>query len=195
MRLRNEQARQTVPAFVCLLAAALSLPLGLTGCSEPTSTTSGGSDGQKVDPAVQAQRSEEMFVSAAEEKRFVFDDRAADIAAELIALEAALFDARTVAEKVIGVQRAVPMEFKERPMKIVRTALGNQVDDAAARAPEFGAESIGLNAEFLHRIHRRRVSEIKDRNVVFGADVGNAVNRDFTGSVTPAADRRRRPAD
>lgn len=130
-----------------------------------------------------------------EVKRFVFDDRAADIAAELIALEAALFDARTVAEKVIGVQRAVPMEFKERPMKIVRTALGNQVDDAAARAPEFGAESIGLNAEFLHRIHRRRVSEIKDRNVVFGADVGNAVNRDFTGSVTPAADRRRRPAD
>ncbi len=74
MRLRNEQARQTVPALVCLLAAALSLPLGLTGCSEPTSTTSGGSNGAgKVDPALQAQRSEEMFVSPAEEKRFVTD--------------------------------------------------------------------------------------------------------------------------
>ncbi len=72
MRLRNEQARQTVPAFVCLLAAALSLPLGLAGCSEPSSTTSGGSNSAgKVDPALQAQNSEELFVSPEEEKRFV----------------------------------------------------------------------------------------------------------------------------
>ena len=79
MRLRNDQARQTVPTLVCLLAAALSLPLGLTGCSEPTSSTTSGSttgagrDDGKSDPVAQAKSSEDMFVTAAEEKRFVTD--------------------------------------------------------------------------------------------------------------------------
>lgn len=75
MRLRNDQARQTVPALVCLIAAALSLPLGLVGCSEPTSSTTSGStttDG-KLDSAAQTKSSEDMFVTAAEEKRFVTD--------------------------------------------------------------------------------------------------------------------------
>lgn len=80
MRLRNDQARQTNPAqqilpLVCLVAAALSLPLGLTSCSEPSSTTSdnSNSDGSKSDQAAQTKSSEDMFVTAADEKRFVTD--------------------------------------------------------------------------------------------------------------------------
>ncbi|MFA6212002.1 MAG: hypothetical protein WCT03_17455 [Candidatus Obscuribacterales bacterium] len=78
MRLRNDQARPTtlsqkIVPLVCLITATLSLPLGLTGCSEPSTSTTSGSNADKVDPAVQAQRSEEMFVTAADEKRFVTD--------------------------------------------------------------------------------------------------------------------------
>lgn len=78
MRLRNDQARpatlsQKIVPLVCLITATLSLPLGLTGCSEPSTSTTSGSNADKVDPALQAQRSEEMFVTAADEKRFVTD--------------------------------------------------------------------------------------------------------------------------
>ncbi len=78
MRLRNDQARPTslsqkIVPLVCLITATLSLPLGLTGCSEPsTSTTSGSGNDGKKEP-LSAQKSEDMFVTPEEEKRFVTD--------------------------------------------------------------------------------------------------------------------------
>jgi len=75
MRLRNDRAQKALPFLLCLVAS--SVPLGLTGCSEPSTTTGGTtSTTTSTKPALQGGpgstfKGEETFVSPEEEKRFV----------------------------------------------------------------------------------------------------------------------------
>ena len=94
-------------------------------------------------------------------KTFVIDEkegaasanRTAAIAAELFAREAALLDARAIAEEIVRIQRVVAEEAKCRPVKLIRTALGDKVDDTAPEPAELRADGVGLHAELLHGIN------------------------------------------
>ncbi len=118
-------------------------------------------------------------------------DRTTDVAAELVALEAARALPRAVGEEVRRVHAAVPAEPERGRVKRVAATLGNQVDDATAEAPELRAHGVGLHAELLHRVNRRRVVQVEDRHVVLGVDVRHAVDRDLARGVAAAADERR----
>ena len=119
-------------------------------------------------------------------------DRTPNVAAELIALELARALPRAVGEEVRRVHLAVPAESKRGRVKRVAAALGDQVDDATAEAPELRAHGVGLHAELLHCVHRRRVVQVEDRDVVLGVDVRHAVNRDLARGIAAAADEGRR---
>ncbi len=75
MRLRKDRAQKALPFLLCLMA--VSIPLGLTGCSEPSSTPGGTTStttGSKTSPASVPGvkfKGEESFVTPEEEKRFV----------------------------------------------------------------------------------------------------------------------------
>jgi len=73
---------------------------------------------------------------------------------------------------------------------LIRAALGDEVDDAAAQAAELRADGVRLDAELLHGVDRRRVVEIEERQVVLAIDVRDAVDRYLAGRVASAADER-----
>ena len=81
----------------------------------------------------------------AEEEELVFDDRPADSAAELVALQRVLFGR----EEVARVQGAVAQELERAAVQFVRARLGHHVDDAATRVSVLRAEVARLQAEFL----------------------------------------------
>ncbi len=116
--------------------------------------------------------------------------RPAEVAAELVPLEAAFLLTRAIGEEVRGVELAVPPEAESRRVKLVAAALRDEVDDATAEPPELGADGVGLDAELLHGVDRWRVVQVEDRDVVLGVHVRDAVDRDFARRVTAAADER-----
>src|SRR5438552_17433479 len=86
-----------------------------------------------------------------EKEGSISPDRTADVASELMALEAPFLDARAIAEEVVGIQRAVAVKFKGRGMVLVGSTPGDQVDDAAAETAEFRVDRVGLDADLLVR--------------------------------------------
>ncbi len=81
-------------------------------------------------------------------------------------------------EEIPGVEIAVANEFEQRSVQIVRTGLGNDVDDRAAGAAILRIEVVGLHAEFGERVGIRKSSvEIGDVVLMAGAVqlVGNLV--------------------
>ncbi len=74
MRLRKDRAQKALPLLLCLMA--VSIPFGLSGCSEPsttpgdTSSTTGAKTPASGAPGSKF-KGEESFVTPEEEKRFV----------------------------------------------------------------------------------------------------------------------------
>src|SRR5262249_33057642 len=88
---------------------------------------------------------------AAEEKQFIFDDRAAQNSAELIALQRVALQRKEVAR----VQSAISEEFEHITMKFVRTGFGNGVDGSSGMKAVLRREHAGLDFELLQGIRKR----------------------------------------
>src|ERR1700674_4596724 len=90
---------------------------------------------------------------ASEDKQLVFDDRAAQRAAELILVQNLLGGGagRVVAivEEIIRVEDGVAQELKRGPVKLVRAGLRNDVDVGAGVPAVACIVSRGLNLELL----------------------------------------------
>src|SRR5207249_1160041 len=68
---------------------------------------------------------------ASEEKDFVLDDGAANNTAELVSFQGVAAGRK----KVPRIQIAVPQEFEQIPMELVRAGLGDGIDSPAGMKP------------------------------------------------------------
>ncbi len=83
-----------------------------------------------------------------EEEQPVFQYRAANAAAELIALQRIL----RRCEEVSRIETAVSQKLERTAMQRIRSRARDNIDDPAAGIPVLGAEITGLQIEFLNRI-------------------------------------------
>src|ERR1700730_8553118 len=96
---------------------------------------------------------EVVLVETSEEKDFVFLDGTADGASDLL-----LAVVRLEGEEGIGgAEGAVAEEVESGAVPVIRSRLGDDVDDRSARAPEFSAIGVGRDSEFLHDFGRKLV--------------------------------------
>src|SRR5262245_26620548 len=72
-----------------------------------------------------------------EEEQFVFDDRAAEAAAELIPALFGLPCAGEIVAPVVGVQHVVAEELEAAAVKLIRARFDGHADDAALEGAEF----------------------------------------------------------
>ena len=87
----------------------------------------------------------------AEEEQFVLDDAATGHAAELAALQGVAQRGRVLAR----VEIAIAQELEEIAVESVGSRLGYDIDHTARVQPVLGRQSVGLHAEFLHRVRER----------------------------------------
>src|SRR5262249_35061803 len=108
----------------------------------------------------------ELLVRA-EEDDTIFDERAAERAAEVVAVEL-----RQIADEVerLRIEILVAIEFKRRAVEGGRARLRDHVD-LAAGAAVLGGELSRLDLKFRDRVDARRIVE----RVVVGIDVDAAV--------------------
>src|SRR5260370_19834034 len=55
-------------------------------------------------------------------------------------------------EEGAGIEAVIPNKFEQGPVELLRTALGNDVDQRAGAAAEFSAVAGGENLDFSNRI-------------------------------------------
>src|ERR1700712_2420115 len=67
-------------------------------------------------------------------------------------------------------------ELECSAVELVGAALGRKTDDAAREAAIFGFEHTALDVDLLHGINDWRIGAQVVPNVVFGKDVGHAVD-------------------
>jgi len=110
----------------------------------------------------------------AEDERLVPDDWTAQSASELVPQPGGLGGAGFVGEEVGCVQCAVAKEFIAGAVELVGAGLDHGVDDGAGASAEFGRVPVGLDLEFLERIHRR----LHDLHVhaAIGAGIGDLID-------------------
>ncbi len=96
-------------------------------------------------------------------------------------LRAAIF----VGEEVGSVKHRIAEVLERRPVKLIGSALGDDIHLAAGATAELRCSHAGLNSEFLHRIGD---SEIAKRGVNLRVDVANAVEQEDVGLRTGAGD-------
>src|SRR5205085_2320974 len=121
---------------------ALALPKALVGEEEEGSVLAGVDGG--------AARAEARQV-----------ERAADVAAELVALEGRRVVQREV-EEVARIERVVAQELEQLAVEFVRAGARGDVDDRAGVAAVLGAEGRVVGLELLHGVDRseeRRVGK------------------------------------
>ena len=88
-----------------------------------------------------------------EEKGLVFFDRAADRAAELIAVIRRCWQCGS---PFICIEHVITNEFVQRTVKLVGARLCDHVNYAVRKSSVFGIVGIGLNSEFLDRVRARQ---------------------------------------
>src|SRR5437899_11915044 len=89
-------------------------------------------------------------LAASEEKHFVPDDGPADGAAELLAVE--IFE--WLAIRRVRARRFQPLEVDGTPAYFFGACLGDDVDDAARRAPKHSGGAACHHPEFLHGLEQ-----------------------------------------
>jgi hypothetical protein len=109
-----------------------------------------------------------------EEKCSIANDRPAYRGAELVERKWNTRLAGTIAEKIVCIERFVPEEIPGAAMELIGAALGDEVDNAAARSSIFGAGVSGDDAELLGRV-RRECDLSSPRGVVLS---GRAIHHD-----------------
>lgn len=88
------------------------------------------------------------LLRAAEEKYLVMDERTADGAAELVALQGILCGA----EVAFSVDGTVAEELKGGSVNLVGAGLGDGIDDGAGVKTKSGRDAAGLDGELLQRV-------------------------------------------
>src|SRR5262249_957425 len=126
----------------------------------------------------------------AEEESVILDDRAAYGESVLIPAEDRFLRIvrRRGREQVAGVQSFVAKEFKNRPVKFVRTGFGSQVHHAAVESPELGRRRIDLDLECRDGVDRRTEGHLSRLRL----EGRNAVVKKFIDARTAAVDARQR---
>ncbi len=127
-----------------------------------------------------------------EEMQLVLDDRSANRAAEVVALQLVLRLVRSLEEVVLRVQRVAAAEVEAAAAELVRAAAGDDVDLRAAGLAELRAVAVAQDLELLDRLDRR-VDE--DRAVRADVVVVRAVDRPEIRGDVAAADREVRAAE
>ena len=92
----------------------------------------------------------------AEEERLVPDDRAANRAAALMAIEDRLLDPGAVEEEIVGHQRVVLVVVVDAAAEAVGAAFAHEREVAAAVPPRACVVEARLQLDFLERLGRRR---------------------------------------
>src|SRR5258708_28284 len=85
------------------------------------------------------------------------------------------------------IEDPVSGELKSSAVKLLAAGLGDQTDGSTAGPAVLGGHGVGLNVEFLDRIHDRSVSRVVIADVVFRKDIGLAVDLLFTDRVASTA--------
>src|SRR5262249_15042804 len=122
-----------------------------------------------------------------QKKQFVSADGPADIAAELIPLEAGQCDAALIGEKIVGVQDGVPQEFEGAAMELVAARLVDQVEHRGHAASEFSGEVLSLQLEFGDRVDGRKYGDAGE-TVDGRKGAAGAVDEDIEGAAASAID-------
>ena len=78
-----------------------------------------------------------------------------DAAAKLVARKLRSCDSASIVEKAVGGGRCSAIVLAERTMKLIRTALGDELDLTAAAATFRCGRIRGYRAKFLNRVDRR----------------------------------------
>ena len=94
-------------------------------------------------------------LDVAEEERFALDDRAAEVAAEVVLLVIRLRRALTDREEIIRVEFVVAQELVRGSVQRVRTRLRGDADGGARRLAELRRVRARDDLELADRIHRR----------------------------------------
>ena len=163
--------------LVCVSNESHALPSGRRLESPVGSLALGGSKGAEVSVqhllvgnkylGADGSLANDGALVAGEEKHLVLLDRAADGAAELIALQAI----RTDRKEVPRVGRGVAQELEQIPMQRVRAGLHHRVDRRAGVHPTRGVLRAGGDLELLQRVRERE----RHAGSVERIDVGRAV--------------------
>src|SRR5262249_39909357 len=90
-----------------------------------------------------------------EEERFIANDTSADGAAELVLAELGTRDAGSIRKEIVRVQLVVAEVLIQATMEGVGAGLGDEVDNRATGAADFGRIVIGVDLDFLNGIDRR----------------------------------------
>ena len=101
-----------------------------------------------------------------EKEHAVLLNRTADGEPELIAVQRLARDTGPVIEPVVGGENRVAIEFVQRAMKAIGSALGHQRDLSARAAALVGALAAHRDAKFLHRIERHRKRRVESGSAV-----------------------------
>ena len=96
----------------------------------------------------------------------------------------------TVGEEVVCVHDAIPMEFEQAPMPVIRARLSDQVNDTSAEPPILCRKRVRLDAKFLHGIDNRGVGGQVVADIVLGENIADPVQLLLVHGVTRAADVR-----
>src|SRR5262249_45984193 len=91
-----------------------------------------------------------------EEKCAILDDPAADRRAVLVTHQGSARHAGAVIEPVVGGEVGIAVEFVERSVKLVGTALGDQRNLAARGTPLIRAYTGNRRSKLLHGVERYR---------------------------------------
>src|SRR5258708_3977699 len=146
-------------------------------------------------PALHAAQPLEEALVASECEELFLQNRRAQAAAELVALEGL----RHGGEEVASVHFVISQEFVGAAMPFVRARLGGHVDNTR-RVAELGLEEVALNFEFLYRIERRvhgrvayaRVAQLDAIEQVAGGTFPLAAHQNAAvGSLRGRADKPR----
>ena len=99
-----------------------------------------------------------------EKERFVFINRTADRTAELLAIVRRL-SVRIIIESVSRIESSVAKITESAAVQTVAAGFGNDIDNAARRAAEFGVVAVAVDLKFLYGFLADDVSRAARRRV------------------------------
>src|SRR5258708_7206713 len=91
-----------------------------------------------------------------EEERLIFENGAAEDAAEIILVLLGFREVVEIGEPVVSVQRAIPKIFEQRAMIMIRARASHNRNLSPRHPPELRSKRRGLHTKLFHGIHRHQ---------------------------------------
>src|SRR6266498_4674004 len=108
-----------------------------------------------------------------EEEDSVLDNRAAEIAAEVLVLQLPFRLTSGIKEEIVCVETVTAQEIEASAMKLIAAAFRDQIDDGALCLTVLCAEAVAFDFELCNGINRRKHQK---RGVRTDVHIVNAVN-------------------